>query len=452
MKLKDKSILVYGAGISGISALKLLLELGASPILFDGNTQLNIDEIKIKHNINKDFKLLLGELEKEALDHVDLVVISPGVATDIPDISMIKERKIPLWGEIELAYIQDKGQIIGITGTNGKTTTTALVGEILKRHFEEIFVVGNIGLPYTYIVRETSKESVTVVELSSFQLESIMNFKPKTAAILNISPDHLNRHHTMKAYIDAKKNIFRNQNEEDFIVLNYEDEELRKMENKIKSNIIYFSSKTALDRGIYLEDNNIIYNNGETKTKVCNTDELGVLGSHNYENIMAGVAISLSLGVPLGIIVESIKAFKAVEHRIEYVGNFKGVDFYNDSKGTNTDASQKAIEAMKKPTILIAGGYDKDGEFNSWIKSFKGKVKHLILLGQTKEKIKEASIKEGFTNISMVNDLEEAVVKAKDIAKSGEAVLLSPACASWGMFKNYEERGNLFKKYVKGII
>ena len=378
------------------------------------------------------------------------MIISPGVPTDLPIVNRMRESDIPVVGEIELAYELGKGEVLAITGTNGKTTTTALLGEIMKAVYDSAFVVGNIGIPYTNVVDETRDDSVIVAEMSSFQLESIVDFRPRVSAILNITPDHLNRHHTMEAYIQAKKNVAINQTAEDTCVLNYEDEVLREFGETLQTKVLYFSSKRKLDKGIYLDDGNIIYRNPD-ECLVCNVKELKLLGVHNYENVMAAVAMAAAYGVPMDSIRKTIKEFAGVEHRIEFVAEKNGVAYYNDSKGTNPDAAIRGIQAMNRPTYLIGGGYDKQSEYKEWIESFDGKVKKLLLIGQTREKIAKEAEECGFTDIMLLDTFEDAVLTAAKLAEPGEAVLLSPACASWGMFKNYEERGDKFKEIVNSL-
>ncbi len=449
MQLKDKRVLVFGAAKSGIAATRLLQKQGAFVLLYDGNAKLRPEDLKDQIDINYNFQAVFGELPEELFHTISLLVISPGIAIDHPVVIKLSSMGIPVWGEIELAYRFSRGKIIGITGTNGKTTTTTLVGEIMKTFFPEVYVVGNIGNPYTDIAIEASEQSVSVIELSSFQLETIDRFKPDVSAILNITPDHLDRHHTMENYIRMKENVARNQTMAEVCILNYEDQELRAMADRLHTRVLFYSSARALADGLYLEGDEIFYARGEEKQFICNCKELQVLGKHSYENVMAGVGIGISMGVPLELIRKAITSFQAVEHRIEFVETIRGVAYYNDSKGTNPDASIKAVQAMQCPTLLIGGGYDKHNEFDEWIEAFEGKVKYLVLLGQTREKIAEAALRHGFTNIIMVEDLREAVRVCAEKAKEGDAVLLSPACASWGMFENYEQRGRLFKEYVR---
>lgn len=451
MKLDKKTVLVFGTGLSGISAVGFLEDITDKIIVYDTNASLDIETIREKLTDSFTGEIVLGELKEEYLETVSLAVLSPGVPTDLPVVNRIREKNIPVWGEVELAYYKAKGQIAAITGTNGKTTTTSLVGDIMKAYFEEVFVVGNIGIPYTDIACKTSEASVTVIEMSSFQLETIVDFRPQVSAILNITPDHLNRHHTMENYIAAKLNIAKNQGADDVCILNYEDEVLREAGKGLKTNVLYFSSLRKLEKGIYLEGDNIIYSDGNNTETIVDVTQMNIFGRHNYENTMAAIGIALSLKVPVEVINKAVRNFVAVEHRIEFVTTKNGVKYYNDSKGTNPDASIKAIESMPAPTCLIAGGYDKGSEYDEWLEAFKGKIKALVLIGQTKDKIAEAARKHGFHDIYMANSLQEAVEICHRLSQEGDCVLLSPACASWDMFPNYEERGRLFKEYVRNL-
>ncbi len=450
MKWNDKTFLVVGTGVSGIAAVKLLMVLQANVVLFDSNAKLDCEEIRKKLPKEAEVDFILGELPEGVMDRIDIAVLSPGVPTDLPFVQKMQERGIPIWGEIELAYICSRGKLAAITGTNGKTTTTALTGEIMKTYYDSVFVVGNIGKPYTEYALQTTDTSVTVAEISSFQLETIHRFCPDVSAILNITPDHLNRHHTMECYVETKAYIAKNQTKPQVCVLNYEDAYLEKIGKEISADVFWFSSEHILERGIWLEGEEIVYCDTE-KIPVCNIHDMKLLGKHNYENVMAAVAIAVHLGVPMDCIRKAIREFDAVEHRIEYVTEINGVKYYNDSKGTNPDAAIKAVEAMVRPTVVIGGGYDKESAYDEWIASFGGKVKCLVLLGETKEAIAASARKAGFTNIIMTDSLKEAVDVSSRQAEPGDAVLLSPACASWDMFKSYEERGTLFKEYVRAL-
>ena len=410
------------------------------------------EEIRGRLSAAAGIPLVLGELEEGLLGRVKACVASPGIPASSPLFLRLRAAGIPVWSEIELAYRTGKGRVAAITGTNGKTTTTALVGEILKEHYRDVRVVGNIGIPYTGEALSLTEDSVTAAEISSFQLETIDAFHPTVSAILNITPDHLDRHGTMAEYIRVKESITKNQTPQEWCVLNYEDPELRRFgKEECVPQVTWFSGSRALAEGLYLEDGAIISElDGERET-VCHTDELNILGRHNYENVMAAVAICRRLGAPMDKIRHACTHFRAVEHRIEFVRKIRGVAYYNDSKGTNPDAAIQAVKAMERPTVLIGGGYDKGGTYDTWISAFEGKVRHLILLGQTAEKIAETARALGFTAITFAKDMEEAVAKAAALAEEGEAVLLSPACASWGMFCNYEERGRIFKELVNRL-
>ena len=451
MDLKDKKVLVFGAGKSGIGAADLLGAVGALPVVYDGNQDLDKDSVKARTKGGYDLEIFAGELPETVLDSLDLVVLSPGVPTDLPVVKRFYEKKLPVWSEVELAYRTGKGEVLAITGTNGKTTTTALLGKIMGDACESVFVVGNIGTAYTSKSLEMKENSITVAEISSFQLETIDEFRPKVSAILNITEDHLNRHHTMEEYIRVKELITKNQGPEDVCVLNYEDEVLRKFGENIVPKVVYFSSLRRLDQGICLDGDQIILRTEDKEIPIVKTGELKILGRHNHENVMAAAAMAYYAGVPVESIHKSVCEFTAVPHRIEYVTEKNGVAYYNDSKGTNPDAAIKGIQAMNRPTLLIGGGYDKESSYDEWIRSFDGKVRYLVLIGQTKEKIKAAAEGLGFTDIILCEDLKEAVQVCADKAQPGDAVLLSPACASWGQFDNYEQRGDMFKEYVKAL-
>ncbi|MGL5259689.1 MAG: UDP-N-acetylmuramoyl-L-alanine--D-glutamate ligase [Lachnospiraceae bacterium] len=443
MILKGKNILVIGAGISGKGAITLLNTVGANPILFDQNKEQIVDGINAK--------IILGELEEKHLLNIDIVVVSPGVPKDASILEPIKEKNIPIWSEIELAYHLSPKDIIAITGTNGKTTTTALVGEIMKAYYESVFVVGNIGKSYTLEIPNMREDSKVVAEISSFQLETIVEFHPKISAILNVTPDHLDRHKTMECYQNTKALVNKNQTKDDVCVLNYDDEFTRTFGEHCRSKVVYFSVNHELQDGFYCKNDSIYVANSGVPKELLHVFDMHLLGNHNVENVMAAIAITHEAGVPMERIIQSVCEFRAVEHRIEYVDTIRNIEFFNDSKGTNTDAAIKAVCAMRRPTVLIAGGYDKNSEYDEWILSFNNKVKCLVLLGQTREKIKECAMKHGFTNIIVVDTLKDAVTKAYENAENGDAILLSPACASWGMFRNYEERGSMFKQYVKNL-
>ncbi|MDD7027588.1 MAG: UDP-N-acetylmuramoyl-L-alanine--D-glutamate ligase [Lachnospiraceae bacterium] len=451
MDWRKKNVLVAGCGISGISAALLLESKGTRVFLYDENEKADTAKIREKLGMDSQAQVLIGALPKEVEDNIELVVLSPGVPLEASFAVGFRKRQIPIIGEIELAWLCGKGRVIAITGTNGKTTTTALCGKIMEDYFDSVFVVGNIGNPYTKAVENMNQDSVTVAEISSFQLETIHTFHPHITAILNITPDHLNRHHTMENYVAMKEQIAKNQNQEDFCVLNYEDAYCQSFAKRCPARVVFFSSERELENGYFLEGEDIWYSHNGQKVRLINIHEMKLPGIHNVENVMAAIAIASAFLVPMENILNTVRNFSAVEHRIEYVTTIQGVDYYNDSKGTNPDAAIRGIRAMSRPTVLIGGGYDKDSEYGGWIDSFEGKVTWLILLGQTREKIAACARKKGFTNLILVDSLEEAVKTASRKARAGEAVLLSPACASWGMFPNYEVRGRLFKEYVMNL-
>ena len=439
MTVENKKVMVVGLGKSGMAAFELLEKMQAHVCLYDGREDLDTSEYKVP--------VYLGDIPDDVLDTLSLAVFSPGVPLDIPPAEKLKQHQIPIIGEIELAFLNDKGTVAAITGTNGKTTTTTLAGEIMKAYREQTFVVGNIGSPYTKEVEQTAESSFTVAEISSFQLETIDTFRPKVSAILNITPDHLNRHKTMECYIDTKFRIAENQTKDDLCVLNYEDGVLRERAAELPCAVEFLSSTQKIANGLYQNENHDIVD-GMTGEVLMNMSESNISGDHNCENIMAAILITRKLGAPMDLIIEVVKNFRAVEHRLEFVKSVAGVDYYNDSKGTNPDAAIKAIQSMTCPTILIGGGYDKDSQFDDWIAHFDGKVKSLILLGETAEKIARAADHQGFHAYEFTDSLQGAVTRAAELAEAGDAVLLSPACASWDMFVSYEQRGNMFKDYV----
>lgn len=447
--LQGKNVLVAGSGISGIGAVSLLYKMGAVPILFDENEKMTKEMLQAKLPEGVEAHCEAGTLSAESRERTEALILSPGVPVDTAFVNSFRERKIPILGEIELGYLQERGKVVAITGTNGKTTTTTLVGEIMKAYFEQVFVVGNIGNPYTLEADKTTENSVTVGEISSFQLETIHTFRPAVSAILNVTPDHLNRHHTMEAYVAAKEAIAKNQTKEEVCVLNYENEYTRAFGERCPAQVKWFSSARELEDGYFLSGEMICRAENGVVTELLNRNtDMNLVGICNVENVMAAIAIAESMKVPMEVILKVIKHFHAVEHRIEYVATKNGVKYYNDSKGTNPDAAIQGIRAMNCPTVLIGGGYDKQSEYDEWIEAFDGKVKCLVLIGQTREKIAECAAKHGFLDVVLADSFEEAFRICTEKACPGDAVLLSPACASWGMFPNYEVRGKRFKEMV----
>ena len=447
MDFKGKKVLIIGAGKSGIAAADLLSGEQADIILYD-DKKINEEEVRGKLSKGFNGRIISEKLSDEECPNPDYLILSPGVPIDSPMVLKYKEKGACIIGEVELAYYYTKGKIVAVTGTNGKTTTTALTGALIKKKYDNTLVGGNIGIPYTEICLKSSDDGVTVAEMSSFQLDTTVAFHPYISMILNITPDHLDRHHTMENYINAKFNCTKNQTEDELCILNYEDEVLRKKAEGIKAKICWFSSKTPLMDGMVYDDGAIYEVKDGVREKVINVNEMMLIGRHNYENVMAAVAAARFMGVPMDLIREGLREFKPVEHRIEYVETINGVKYYNDSKGTNPDASIQAVKAMTGPTFLIGGGYDKGSEYDEWIESFDGKIKKLLLMGQTRDKIAACARKQGYNDLVFVESMEEAVDYCYKNAVSGDTVLLSPCCASWGMFKNYEERGRIFKDLV----
>ncbi len=451
---KGEKCLVIGSGISGVASVGLLEQMGADVVLYDSNDKLSEEELRRKLPESSRAACVTGELPEEIGRVICRAVLSPGVPVDIPLVNRLREQGTEILGEIELGYIEEKGRVAAITGTNGKTTTTTLVGEIMKAQLgaDKVFVVGNIGNPYTLECTKTGPDTVTVGEISSFQLETVHEFRPRVSAILNITPDHLNRHHTMEAYVAAKENIAMNQTKDDICVLNHDNAYTREFGARCPARPVYFSSAGALEEGYYLEGEKIVKSFAGSRQELMDIHrDRRLVGLCNVENVMAAIAIAEGMGVPMETILRVVRDFRAVEHRIEFVASKGGVDYYNDSKGTNPDAAIQGIKAMDRPTVLIGGGYDKESVYDEWIESFGGKVKWLVLIGQTREKIAECARGHGFQRIRFADTFEECLRLCTTLAERGDAVLLSPACASWGMFPNYEERGRQFKEYVMGL-
>lgn len=453
MELKNKRFLVVGMALSGIEAAKHLAGHGARVTLYDHKRAEDLEEsLKAIETYPIDVRTGSNPEETELFDYM---VLSPGVPTDLPFVRKARERGRPeVMGELELAYRLCKGKFIAITGTNGKTTTTALTGDMFKRAGLETHVVGNIGVPAISVADRTGSDSCLITEVSSFQLETIHRFRPETCAILNVTPDHLNRHGTLKAYIQAKKRIFENMRG-GRVVLNLDNPVTRKIAEDLGADgpkPLCFSASEVLEEGVFVKNGRIVVaESGQPAEGICLAEEVFIPGRHNLENALAAVALGHVHGIAPEVMRESLKRFEGVEHRIEYVMTLRGVAYYNDSKGTNPDASIKAVEAFDGPVVLIAGGMDKGSDFGAFIDAFKGKVKEMIVLGETAPKLVETAGKKGFHRVTRVEDMEEAVARASRAASDGDVVLLSPACASWDMYKSYEYRGRHFKTCVRAL-
>lgn len=451
MEYNGKKALVCGMARSGIAAAKLLKRLGAEVTLQDMKKRdaLSADVLNLE---NEGIVLYTGANPDDIACEQDMIVLSPGIPCDLPFIAAAEAAGVEVISEVELAYRLTPCPITAITGTNGKTTTTTLTGEIMKTVYGNTAVVGNIGIPYSEEVERLTEKDWVVAEISSFQMEKAKEFHPHISAVLNITPDHLNRHKTMEVYIAMKERVFAKQTAEDFCILNYSDAACRAMAEKTAAKVFFFSSSEQLEEGIYLDGENIEVRWGDINETLISVNALQILGVHNHENVMAAAAMAICAGISLDAIREVLKNFAGVAHRIEYVATVDGVDYYNDSKGTNVDASIRAVLAMKKPIVLIGGGYDKGSSFDEWTELFPGRVKHLVLIGATAPQVRASAEKFGFTAISDCETFEEAVNLCREKAEDGDCVLLSPACASWGMFDNYEQRGDLFKELVKSYM
>jgi len=447
--MKNKNILVVGLGVSGIACIKGLNKLGAHIFVYDESPREKCTEkLHELEGIEASYFFGNDEIEKINFEILDLAIKSPGIKYEVPIIAELAERSIKIISDIEAAYNITDATIVSVTGTNGKTTTTTLIGEIVKESGKSYKITGNIGFGMFYDALNSGNDDVLVAEVSSFQLAGTIDYKPHVSVITNITPDHIDFHHTYENYIDTKFKNAMNQDENDYAVLNYEDETIMSFRDKIKAKKIFFSSERILDEGIYVQDEKMAYTHDGKTEIIININDIFIPGKHNLENAMCAAGAALSLGIGTEIISDVLKNFKGVEHRLEFCAEYNGVKFYNDSKGTNPDASIKAVQGIEKPIILIAGGYDKDSSYDDFIKSFGDKVKSLVLLGQTADKIEACARSYGFTDIYRVENMDEAVKKCFELSTYGDNVVLSPACASWGMYPNFEVRGRDFKERV----
>ncbi|MBS6719646.1 MAG: UDP-N-acetylmuramoyl-L-alanine--D-glutamate ligase [Peptoniphilus harei] len=438
--LENKNILIMGFGVTGKSSLKFLREFPVKIYIYD--KKIDLQSLKV----DEDFIIF----KDEDLDKIDLIVKSPGIYPFDDLLVKAREKNIEIISDIELSYRYLKtDNVVAVTGTNGKTTTTTIVGDILKRK-AKTFVVGNIGRGILEITKEAKKDDFIVIEASSFQLEDTIKFKPHIALLTYVTSDHLDWHKTTENYVNAKFKIFANQDENDFAILNYEDRNLAKKHN-IKAQKYYFSMEKISEKGSYFEDGKIYYNDGKSTEEILEVKDLKIPGVHNIKNVMAAIIIAKLFGIDSYTIKRSISSFTGVEHRIEFVRELHGVKYYNDSKGTNPDSTEVAIAAMDGNVILIAGGYDKNSNFDNLIEKSKDKLKTVILLGETADKISN-SCKKSDVEFYIVKDLNKAVELAKKLSLKGEDVLLSPACASWDMYSNYEARGRHFKDLVRELV
>lgn len=442
--------LVYGLGVTGISTIKTLDKIGAEVYVYVDSPK---EELEEEFNKLKGFKYtFLEKIDDDTLKDIDIMVKSPGIPMENKNVETAIKNNLEIISDLELAYrLFPNRNLIAITGTNGKTTTTSLLTEILKTAGKNAKFVGNIGVGMLWEIYNSSEDDYFVIECSSFQLESVNTFRTKTSGLINITPDHIDWHKSMENYIKAKSNIFAFQDKSDTLVVNIDGEIVPDIIKKAKSNIIKTSKNQILDYGIYLEDEIIKYNNKKEIIDIMKISELGIIGMHNVENAMIAIGMAISENIDLNSIIEACKLFTGVEHRMEFVRELNGVKYYNDSKGTNVDASIKAVESFDKPIILIAGGYDKKADLDDFFKVLKGRVKNIILMGQTKEKFAEKAYEYKIPNVNLVKDMEEAIDIAVKSGEKDDIVLLSPASASWGMYKNFEIRGRHFKEIVNSL-
>lgn len=444
------AILIIGAARSGVASAEYLLSIGKQIVISDMNTKLAEDvETQLGH---ASVSYVWGKQPDVAALQPELIVMSPGVPLSIPPVVKARELGIPVISEPELAFRYSDVPFVAITGTNGKTTTTTLTAFLLEKEGRKVVAGGNIGLPLISRCPQMSANDIVVAEMSSFQLESVDSFCPKVAVVMNLTPDHLDRHKTMEAYAAAKANIFKNQGPEEYLLLNKDDAIVAAMAAGAKSRVYYFSQQEILEEGIWLEDGNLVYRldkNGAPQVLIP-AAEIGIVGSHNWQNAMAASLAALLMGQQPEIIAERLRAFKGVAHRMEPVATIDGVLYVNDSKGTNPDSTEKALGSYgERPIVLIAGGRNKGSDMAVLVPLMRAHCRGVVLVGEATGDFIDAFERTGYTAYVCADSFEDAVAKAREMAQSGDVVLLSPACASWDMFDNFEQRGDLFKELVK---
>lgn len=452
MSWLGRRVLIEGLARSGIAAAQLLLAAGARPILHDLKAREELAP-EIDDLLAQGCELHLQTDPVKLLDHIDLLVISPGVPMDVPLVQEAQRRGIPWMGEMELGSRFARGSLFALTGTNGKTTTVSLLGDILRKAGRIAHVCGNVGYPLSAAALVSRPEDVLVAEVSSFQLESVSTLHPEIAAVLNITADHLNRHGNMAQYKALKARIFENQTEVDFAILNHDDPSLRSMAEGLKAKLLWFSRHQELPQGCFVRDGNILFRLEGQEQLIGPVSEIKLPGSHNLENVLAAVCFACLATVPPAVIRFALRSFAGVEHRIEFVRELQGVRYINDSKGTNPDASIKAIQAMSAPTVLIAGGFDKQVSFEAFAAAVRdsGLIRHVVLFGQTAELMAQALRQDGYETLNTCQTLEEALLTGRALAEPGWNLLFSPACASFDQFKDYEHRGLVFKHLVTDL-
>jgi len=448
MELKNKRVLVVGLGRSGVASAFFLQEHGAKVIVSDSKSEAQLQK-EVPALLDRGISIEAGRHGERTFRDQDLIVVSPGVPSDQPQLQHARTLGIPVIGEVELAFRFLQGKVLAITGSNGKTTTTTLVGEILANSGKKTLVGGNIGTPVISLAGQSTPDTMVVLEVSSFQLESIEQFCPWVAAILNITPDHLDRHHTFQAYVDAKARVFENQQAGDFGVLNADDPACVALKDKVKGSLLWFSRKQSVENGAFLKGNQIIFRRNGQEQPVLERSDIPLKGEHNLENVLAAVSMTMVAGCTPQQVCQAVKEFHAVEHRLELVATINGVAFYNDSKATNVDATMKALESFPGNIHIILGGKDKGSDYTVLNSLLRERAKRIYLIGAASDKI--ASQIQNAADVVRSGTLERAVRQSFEAAKSGDVVLLAPACASFDQFENYEHRGRVFKELVRAL-
>jgi UDP-N-acetylmuramoylalanine--D-glutamate ligase len=448
IELRDKRVLIVGLGQSGMAAARFVKSRGARVTVSDSKT---LEELKdeIPRLLDEGFAVETGRHAERTFENQDLIVVSPGVPLNALPVRGGRSSAEKVIGEIELAAQFFPGRIVAITGSNGKTTTTALTGEVIRNGGFPTLVGGNIGRPAISLVEEASEDTVAVLEVSSFQLETIRTFRPHIAAVLNITPDHLDRHGTLAAYRDAKARIFENQQASDFAVLNADDPICVELETRTRAQVFWFSRKREPNQGAYVSEDRIFFRDATGRREIMPVKEISLRGAHNLENVLAAVCMGVLSDVEPRRIRKAVQEFRAVEHRLEYVTSIRGVEYYNDSKATNVDATIKALESFPANVHLILGGKDKASDYRQLNDLLRQRVKCVYTIGAAAEKI-ESQI-QGATAVVHAETLENAIRGAAEAGESGDIVLLAPACASFDQFRNYEHRGRVFKEVVSSL-
>ncbi len=452
MDYANKKVLVVGMARSGVAAARLLVKHGALVTINDNKTRDELGDA-LAPLAGLPIEERLGMPAANAMSGMDALVISPGIPDTAPFVKQAKSQGMYVTGELELAYQLAPGEMVAVTGTNGKTTTVSLLGEIFKNAGRVTHVVGNIGYPYSQAAFDAKRDDMFVCEVSSFQMETAETFHPKVAALLNITEDHLNRHGTMEEYIRMKMRMFQNQTDKDVAVFNGDDPMLLTLIPLVKSQVMLFSRKREVENGAFVRDGQIILRWQGTEKPVCDASEVRIPGPHNLENALAATCVAAAMGVPAPVVRHSLRTFKGVEHRIEFVRELHGVRYINDSKGTNVDSTIKAVQTMERPTAIILGGYDKHCDFTPLVKEMKASphIRGAVLIGVTADQIEKTLEDNGFTTILRADSMEDAINKCRTLADEGWNVLLSPACASFDMFSDYEARGRIFKELVNKL-